>query len=257
MSTLADRHLGFQPRSEAPAGVARLDNNRRDATQLRLALVHDDAHQPGSLISILLDDGLPPNAGVLSLGRVGELAVRSVDVIVFAADFHRPSGLAGLRALRRQSPTIRNVVIARDDKNASARQTLNAGADAFVLEHHARDALAPAIRAVAAGFVCVPRVARRLVAKPVFSHRERQVLDLLVAGMTNAQIAERLYLSKSTVKSHLASAFAKLGVRSRSDAAAILLDPAEGLSGVALTQAVGATPSQSAVSVGDGVPMTG
>jgi DNA-binding NarL/FixJ family response regulator len=237
MSTLADRYLSLQPGSEAPDGVARLNTNGRAAPELRLALVHDDGHPSGSLISILVGDGLPPNTGVLSLGHIGDLAVHSVEVIVFAVDIRRPSGVAALRAIRRHAPIARTVVIARDGEDGSARQALSAGADAFVLEQHASDALAPAIRAVVAGFVCVPRVARRLVAKPAFSHRERQVLQLLVAGMTNAQIAGRLYLSESTVKSHLASAFAKLGVRSRKDAAAILLDPAEGFSGIVLMSA--------------------
>jgi DNA-binding NarL/FixJ family response regulator len=257
MSTLADRYLRLQPGSEAPNGVARFDASRRDAAELRLALLHDDVHEPGRLISILVDDGLPPNRGVLSLGRVGELAACSAEVIVFAADVHRPSGLAALRALRRHAPDSRTVVIARDGKNRSGRQALNAGADAFVLEQHASDALGPAIRAVIAGFVCVPRVDRRLVAKPAFSHRERQVLELLVAGMTNAQIAERLYLSESTIKSHVASAFAKLGVRSRKDAAAILLDPAEGLSGIALmsTSANLDTEPAALTRVGDYVPL--
>jgi two-component system NarL family response regulator len=237
MSTLAHRALRLQPEPEALERVARLDAKGREGAELRLALVHDDVHEPGSVISILVGEGLPPNMGVLPLGRVGELAARSVDVVVLAADVYRPSGLAALRALRSHAPVARIVVIARDGKNGSARQTLNSGADAFVLEQHALGTLAPAIRAVVAGFVCVPRMARRLVAKPAFSHRERQVLELIVAGMTNAQIAGRLYLSESTVKSHVASAFAKLGVRSRKDAAAILLDPAEGLSGIAFMSA--------------------
>jgi DNA-binding NarL/FixJ family response regulator len=115
-----------------------------------------------------------------------------------------------------------------------ARQTLNAGADALVPESEIKRSLAPVVRAVMAGFVCTPRWARRLVAKPSFSHREKEVLELLVVGLTNRQIASRLYLAESTVKSHLASAFAKLGVRSRKDAAALLLDPAEGLAATAL-----------------------
>jgi DNA-binding CsgD family transcriptional regulator len=77
-------------------------------------------------------------------------------------------------------------------------------------------------------------LASRLVAKPTFSHREKEILELLVAGMTNRQIGDRLYLAESTVKTHVAAAFAKLGVRSRKDAAAILLDPAEGLASTAL-----------------------
>jgi DNA-binding NarL/FixJ family response regulator len=234
MSTLADPNFRFKSGQEAPHGVAPLDHDR-DAPELRLALVHDGLREIGGLISILVGAGLAPNTGVLAFGRTSELAGCPLEVIVLAADLHRPSGLTALRALRRHAPAARVVVIGRDTKSTSTRQMLNAGADAFVPEKDAAEALAPAVRSVVAGLVCVPRATRRLVAKPAFSHRERQVLDLLVAGMTNAQIAERLYLSVSTVKSHLTSAFAKLGVRSRKDATAILLDPAEGLIGVALT----------------------
>jgi DNA-binding NarL/FixJ family response regulator len=130
---------------------------------------------------------------------------------------------------------VRVVVVARDDRSAiAARQALNAGAEAFVPVNDAEQALAPALDAVLAGLVCAPRAARRLVAKPTFSHREKEVLELLVEGLTNRQIAARLFLAESTVKSHVAAAFAKLGVRSRKDAVALLLDPAEGLATTAL-----------------------
>jgi hypothetical protein len=54
------------------------------------------------------------------------------------------------------------------------------------------------------------------------------VLGQVAAGLTNSEIAESLFLSESTVKSHLSSAFAKLGVRSRKEAAALVLDPDQG-----------------------------
>jgi DNA-binding NarL/FixJ family response regulator len=63
----------------------------------------------------------------------------------------------------------------------------------------------------------------------VFSYREKQVLELVLAGLTNGEIAGRLYLSESTVKSHLASSFRKLGVSSRVEAARRVLDPDSGL----------------------------
>jgi DNA-binding NarL/FixJ family response regulator len=58
--------------------------------------------------------------------------------------------------------------------------------------------------------------------------REKQILTLVVAGLTNSQIASELFLAESTVKSHLSSAFAKLGVSSRSEAVAVILDPERG-----------------------------
>ena len=54
--------------------------------------------------------------------------------------------------------------------------------------------------------------------------REKQVLRLVVSGLRNGEIAAKLFLAESTVKSHLSSAFSKLGVRSRSEAVAVILD---------------------------------
>jgi DNA-binding NarL/FixJ family response regulator len=208
-----------------------------ESPRLRVALVVDDDREPSALATTLAAGGLPPNAGVLPLGRVDELPTDPPVAIVIAADVSRPKGLSALRSLRRRAPDARIVVVTRDATRHAATKTLNEGADALILEQDSANALPPAVRAVVAGLVCAPRAARRLVAKPTFSHREKEVLELLVAGMTNRQIAGRLYLAESTVKSHVASAFAKLGVRSRKDAAAILLDPAEGLAATALPRA--------------------
>ena len=76
---------------------------------------------------------------------------------------------------------------------------------------------------------------RASVERPTFSHRERQVLTFVSRGLTNAEIADELFLAESTIKSHLSSAFAKFGVRSRREAAALFLE---------LEQATGAPPCQ-------------
>ena len=77
---------------------------------------------------------------------------------------------------------------------------------------------------VGSGQAVVPRALRASVQRPTLSHRERQVLTLVCEGLTNSQIAEQLFLSESTVKSHLSSAFAKIGVRSRREAAALFIE---------------------------------
>ena len=106
---------------------------------------------------------------------------------------------------------------------------MNIGADGFLAEDQLEPALAAVVRTVALGHVCVPRELRRSLVRPAFSHREREVLALVVGGLHNREIADRLFLAESTIKSHVASAFAKLGVRSRKEAAALVLDPDEGL----------------------------
>jgi DNA-binding NarL/FixJ family response regulator len=82
---------------------------------------------------------------------------------------------------------------------------------------------------VRVGQICVPREHWRQVQPPVLSTREKQILGLVVMGYMNSQIASTLFLAESTVKSHLSSAFGKLGVRSRNEAVSLILDPERGL----------------------------
>ena len=71
--------------------------------------------------------------------------------------------------------------------------------------------------------------ALRQIEPPALSSREKQILGLVVMGFSNGQIAQQLFLAESTVKSHLSSAFGKLGVRSRNEAASLIIDPERGL----------------------------
>jgi len=200
-----------------------------------IAIAAYDARAADLAAAPLRDAGLTVAAVVADLGAVDDVAALRPALAVLAADLRAPAALAALRRIHRLAPEARIVVVACGaPSRAAARESLNAGAEAFVPESAAAEALVPAVLAVLAGLVCAPRAERRLVAKPTFSQREKEVLALLVAGLSNKQIAGRLYLSESTVKTHLVSAFAKLGVRSRKDAAALLLDPAEGLAATAL-----------------------
>jgi DNA-binding NarL/FixJ family response regulator len=88
--------------------------------------------------------------------------------------------------------------------------------------------LAPVIDVVQAGQVSVPGPRGKELRRQVLTPREKQILGLVVMGLTNAEIATKLFLAESTVKSHLSSAFAKLGVSSRSEAATVILDPQSG-----------------------------
>ena len=207
--------------------------------QRRIAVGVDDAAARDTVISLLAAGGLPVNAGALPIHDIGRVVADPPDALVLVADVLDAEVLAALRRVRSLAPDARVVVVAADRNITShqARQALNAGADAFLPRRTADSSLAPAVHAVLAGLVCAPREARRVLAKPTFSHREKEVLGLLVTGLTNREIASRLFLAESTVKTHLASAFAKLGVRSRKDAVAVLLDPAEGLAAVSLAQA--------------------
>lgn len=121
------------------------------------------------------------------------------------------------------------VVLCATSQRRQVRAALAAGAVGVVLEDELSQALGPCLRAVQAGQVCVPRRHFREIEPPALSTREKQILGLVVMGHMNGQIAERLFLAESTVKSHLSSAFDKLGVRSRNEAVELILDPERGL----------------------------
>ena len=119
------------------------------------------------------------------------------------------------------------VVPAADRRTTT--EALDAGAAGVVLESELESSLGAAIRAVCSGLVVVPAVSRQAVRRPMLTSREKQILSMVVVGLTNAEIARRLYLAESTIKSHLSSIFGKLGVRSRKEAADLILDPSSGL----------------------------
>jgi DNA-binding NarL/FixJ family response regulator len=112
--------------------------------------------------------------------------------------------------------------------SALLRKALRAGADGIVLDDALDRSLVATVHAVLAGQVAVPTTLRRHLAPRPLSHREKQVLALVVGGLTNRQIADRLFLAESTIKTHLSSAFDKLDARSRAEATALILDPEEG-----------------------------
>ncbi len=90
-------------------------------------------------------------------------------------------------------------------------------------------ALVPTARAMLAGQLTVPGDLGRVIAPRPLSHREKEILRLVVDGATNREIAHKLYLAESTVKTHLSSAFRKIDARSRSEAVARIQDPEAGI----------------------------
>jgi DNA-binding NarL/FixJ family response regulator len=123
------------------------------------------------------------------------------------------------------------IVVVTDLSDRIALERLVAeGVNGIVLEAELETALVPTVRAVAAGQLCVPARVRQAVERRPLSFREREILALVIMGLSNGEIAQRLHLAESTVKSHLVSTFAKLGVRSRSEAAELVSDPQHMLS---------------------------
>lgn len=155
---------------------------------------------------------------------LSEYEIGALTVLIFACDVDRPTDMTALRRLRREHPAPPIVVISPRSTATAVRRTLDAGADAIVFEPEIDVALVASVRAVESGQSVVPRKVRAGVERPNLSHRERQVLNLVCEGHTNAEIAEALFLAESTIKSHMASIFTKLGVHSRKEARAAFLD---------------------------------
>jgi DNA-binding NarL/FixJ family response regulator len=150
-------------------------------------------------------------------------------VVVLASAFEPFTPAADIEYVRGELDGLPLVLVASGFVGSSCRELVQGGLEGLLHARHLEHALVPTIDAVLSGQLCVPAPLRATIAQPVFSHREKQVLELLLTGRTNGEIAARLFLSESTVKSHLASSFRKLGVSSRAEAARCVLAPDSGL----------------------------
>lgn len=134
--------------------------------------------------------------------------------------------LRALAALDQKAPLL--AIAARGDAR-EVRSLLAAGAAGVVAQRELAPTLLPCLRAILAGQSCVPAEHAAQLTPAPLSAREKQILGMVVMGCMNSEIAQRLFLAESTVKSHLHSAFGKLGVRSRNEAVSAILDPTRGL----------------------------
>ena len=154
----------------------------------------------------------------------------ALGAVVAAVSGNPTSTAAAIKRLRRRIrdlPLI--IVIPASRSQPEARAAISAGADGAVLEADIGSALAASVAAVAGGQVAFPETLLVAPKPPSFTRREKQALGMMVLGFTNQEIGSRLDLAETTIKSHLSSAFAKLGVSSRSEAAGLILDAANGV----------------------------
>jgi len=152
-----------------------------------------------------------------------------VDVLVLRLGTTRDQVLGAFKNACSLLPNTPIVGIWPDGHRREDRRALMTGIDGLLAENQIESALLSTVRAVRSGLICLPQRRPAGVQAESLSSREKQVLGMLIMGFTNAEIGRRLYLAESTVKSHLSSAYTKLGVRSRKDAAALILDPNGGL----------------------------
>jgi DNA-binding NarL/FixJ family response regulator len=188
-----------------------------------LIVIAEEPALRSDIVAVLGDAGRMTEA-IGHPEALSEYAVGAGTIVIFACDVDRPPHMTALRRLRRENRDTAIVVISPRATATAVRRTLDAGADALVFEPEIEAALVISVHGVERGQSVVPRNLRAGVERPYLSHRERQVLTLVCDGRTNAEIAEALVLAESTIKSHMASIFTKLGVHSRKEASAVFLD---------------------------------
>ncbi|WP_394618540.1 response regulator [Lentzea sp. JNUCC 0626] len=159
------------------------------------------------------------------------LATVEADVVVMDLRMPVMDGVEATRALQARAELPRVLALTTFDTDEDAFAALQAGASAFLLKNAPPDDLLGAIRVVASGeSVVAPRVTRRLLDRfagrlvtdqrartrfDALTDREQEVLGLVAEGLSNTEIAARLFLSESTVKSHFGRVLMKLGLRDR------------------------------------------
>jgi two-component system, NarL family, response regulator len=133
------------------------------------------------------------------------------------------SGIEAAAAIHREYPRARLIALTTYGGDEDIRRALNAGVQAYLMKDILHDELLKAIRAVHDGQTYLPAsVAAALAAqlpRPDLSARELQVLELIVAGLANKQIAYTLNIAEYTVKNHVKNILDKLAVQDRTQAA--------------------------------------
>jgi NarL family two-component system response regulator LiaR len=154
------------------------------------------------------------------------------DVILMDMVMPDMDGATATRAIRQQFPQVQVIVLTSFKEGELIKNALEAGAIGYLLKDVSADDLVRAIRAAHAGRATLsPEAAQSLVETANLppapgldlTEREREVLSLMIEGLNNTQIAGRLTVSPSTIKSHVSNILAKLGVSSRTEAVTLAL----------------------------------
>jgi DNA-binding NarL/FixJ family response regulator len=206
--------------------------------RIRLLIVDDQRLMREGLRTLLELEGGFEIAGEAADGQAALEAYTRLRPDVVLMDIRMP-GMDGIEATRRlcaESPGARVIILTTFDDDANVFEGLRVGAVGYLLKDLSGKELAEAVRTVwKGGGLIEPGVARRVMAEfarlhppardletsllEPLSERELEVLRLLSTGLSNREIAERLFLSEGTVKNYVTSILQKIGARDRTQAA--------------------------------------
>ncbi|RPJ39810.1 MAG: DNA-binding response regulator [Planctomycetaceae bacterium] len=161
------------------------------------------------------------------------------DVILMDISMPRYSGLEATRRIKREMPYVKIIILTVSDQEEDLFEAIRSGADGYMLKNLEARELFETLQIVARGNVLLSgavagKILKEFRQRPApesrlaevvdpLSERELEVLELVVAGMTNSEIAERLVISEATVKNHLKNILEKLHLRNRTEAAVYAL----------------------------------
>jgi NarL family two-component system response regulator LiaR len=201
---------------------------------IRIMIVDDHAMVRRGLAAFLLAKDDLELVGEAGDGHEALRVCDQVQPDVILMDLVMPGmdGIAATATIRERFPHIQIIALTSFQEEELVQRALQAGAISYLLKNVSADGLHETIRAAHAGqSTLAPEVLR--VLRQAARHepapgwdltpREREVLELIVAGLNNPQIAARLTISRSTVKTHVSSILSKLGVASRADAIRLAL----------------------------------
>lgn len=207
-----------------------------DAPPLRILIVEDDP-----MMQLGLEQSLAsyPQLEIVGRAEDGYLGVQTAlklkpDLVVMDIGLPRLDGIAATQQIKAALPQTHIVMLTSHQTETEIIAALSSGADAYCIKGATVERLLSAISAAVEGAAYLdPQIARRVIenlkppankANPAnLSQRELEVLKLMVDGLSNPEIAEKLYLSPNTVKTHVRGIMNKLSVDDRVQAAVVAL----------------------------------
>ena len=205
-----------------------------ESKRIRVMIVDDHAVVRSGLSAFLM---VYPDLEMVGEAESGEDAVARVGILqpdVILMDLMLPGmdGVATTRAIKQKYPAIQVVALTSFKEEGMVQGALQAGAMGYLLKNVSATELSSAIRSAHARRMTLSSEAAQVLVQasspsvPLtdnLTEREREVLALLVEGLNNGEIAERLVVSHSTIKFHIANIFSKLGVDNRVGAVTLAL----------------------------------
>lgn len=205
-----------------------------DPEMIRVLIVDDHGMVRKGLIAYL---GNRPDICVVGEARDGREAILQVeqahpDVLLMDLVMPEMGGVAATRAIHQRWPQVQVIALTSFQEKELVQDALQAGAIGYLLKNVTGDDLHQAIRRAYTGRPTLAPEALQALIQPDseesalgkdLTRREQEVLGLLAKGLSNPEIAERLVVSRATVKVHISGILSKLGVSNRSEAIALAI----------------------------------